>query len=108
MKEAGEIEMNVRNNVDNLSQIVAIQSSANSQPNASSAAGVNKPQFDTLAADTTQLSAAASEVAQSTNNSDVRLDKVASIQSALQAGTYQVSASDVAQKLIGSLLTPGE
>jgi anti-sigma28 factor (negative regulator of flagellin synthesis) len=54
--------------------------------------------------DTAQLSAAASLAAQSAPDSDVRLDKVASIQGALQAGTYSVPASAVAQKVIGALL----
>jgi negative regulator of flagellin synthesis FlgM len=52
------------------------------------------------------LSVAGTQVAQTSATSDVRLDKVASVQAALQAGTYQVAASDVAHKLVDSLLAP--
>jgi flagellar biosynthesis anti-sigma factor FlgM len=105
MKEVGENRMNVRNEVDHLSQIVAGQTSGNPQTNAPSAGHSSEPQVEALTADKTQLSAAANQMAQSANASDVRLDKVTNIQSALQAGTYDVSASSVAQKLISSLLT---
>jgi len=37
-------------------------------------------------------------------DSDVRTDKVAGIQSALAAGTYNVSASAVATKVVNSML----
>jgi flagellar biosynthesis anti-sigma factor FlgM len=38
------------------------------------------------------------------NTSDARMEKVAPIQAAIQAGTYSVSSSDVAGKVISSLL----
>jgi flagellar biosynthesis anti-sigma factor FlgM len=37
-------------------------------------------------------------------SSDVRLEKVQSVRSAIDAGTYQVSAGDVADKVMQSLL----
>jgi negative regulator of flagellin synthesis FlgM len=37
-------------------------------------------------------------------DSDVRMNKVATIQAALAAGTYDVSASEVASKVVDSML----
>jgi len=91
--------MNVRNDIENLSQILA------SQPAQPAAARSTQPAVQEDA-DTAQVSSVAAQVVQSAGDSDVRLDKVASIQAALQAGTYQVPASAVAQKVIESLLTP--
>jgi anti-sigma28 factor (negative regulator of flagellin synthesis) len=52
------------------------------------------------AKDETSLSAAAVEIARSVASSDVRMDKVGSIQAALATESYRVSSSDVAAKLI--------
>jgi flagellar biosynthesis anti-sigma factor FlgM len=57
-----------------------------------------------LGSDRASFSNAASEAAQSVNDSGVRLDKVASIQSQLAAGTYSVPSSAVASKVIESML----
>lgn len=71
-----------------------------------------KPQAQTasasaLSSDRATFSYAANGVASAGSDSDVRLDKVASIQAQLAAGTYNVSASAVAGKLVQSLLTGG-
>jgi flagellar biosynthesis anti-sigma factor FlgM len=50
------------------------------------------------------VSVTAGQLAQSAAGSDVRLDKVSSIQQAIQAGTYNVPASAVAQKVLTSML----
>jgi len=94
--------MNVNNSIGNLSHILSSQPAPASAKNGTStpAATSNSNR------DTAQVSAVAAQVAQSAGASDVRLDKVAGIQAALQAGTYQVPASAVAQKLIGALLSP--
>jgi negative regulator of flagellin synthesis FlgM len=39
-----------------------------------------------------------------TGGTEVRMDKVAAIQAALAAGTYNVSALDVASKVVDSML----
>jgi negative regulator of flagellin synthesis FlgM len=54
--------------------------------------------------DQTNLSSASSLVTQALEGSDVRLDKVASLQQAIATGTYNVSSSDVADSIIDSLL----
>jgi negative regulator of flagellin synthesis FlgM len=56
------------------------------------------------AKDVASLSTAGALLAQALSGSDVRADKVAALQSSIAAGTYNVSSSDVADKLIGSLL----
>jgi negative regulator of flagellin synthesis FlgM len=55
-------------------------------------------------ADQTNLSSTAGLVAQALESSDIRSAKVASLQQAIAAGTYNVSSSDVADKIIQSLL----
>ena len=52
--------------------------------------------------DQAQLSGSSALVAPAT--SDVRSDKVAALQSQIAAGTYNISSSDVADKVIGALL----
>jgi negative regulator of flagellin synthesis FlgM len=54
--------------------------------------------------DETNLSSTGSFVSQALEGSDVRSEKVASLQQAIDAGTYNVSSSDVADKIIQSLL----
>jgi negative regulator of flagellin synthesis FlgM len=55
--------------------------------------------------DATSLSSASGLVSQSVAGSDVRADKVAALQQAIAAGTYKVSANDVATSIINSLLS---
>jgi|UPI000552E5E8 negative regulator of flagellin synthesis FlgM len=54
--------------------------------------------------DETKLSPAAGLMAQALSGSDVRTDKVAALQKAIADGSYHVSSSDVAGKIIDSLL----
>jgi negative regulator of flagellin synthesis FlgM len=94
--------MNIRNGIDNLSQLFPSQKAAvGAAPQ-----NVGSSRDNNLTSDKANLSAAASQLAQSGTESDVRLDKVASIQNALAAGTYQVPASEVAKKVVSALLTP--
>jgi flagellar biosynthesis anti-sigma factor FlgM len=91
--------MKIRNGIENLSQILT------SQPAQPAAARTTQPAVKE-STDTAQVSSVATHLVQSAGDSDVRLDKVAGIQAALQAGTYQVPASAVAQSVIGALLSP--
>jgi negative regulator of flagellin synthesis FlgM len=54
--------------------------------------------------DQTNLSSTGGLVAQALESSDTRSAKVASLQQAIASGTYSVSSSDVADKIIRSLL----
>ncbi|MGC2639102.1 MAG: flagellar biosynthesis anti-sigma factor FlgM, partial [Acidobacteriaceae bacterium] len=68
-----------------------------------------KPQSEAVPAgagntDEATLSPAASLAAQAAPDSDVRMDKVAAVQQALAAGTYNVPAGAVAGKVIDQML----
>lgn len=95
--------MNVTNGIDNLSRVSGTQPAAAEVPARNAIA---TPEAG-LSQDLAQLSSIGTQVAQSASASDVRLDKVAAIQSALQSGTYQVPASDVAQKIVDSMIENG-
>jgi negative regulator of flagellin synthesis FlgM len=69
------------------------------EANESAASGANV-QY----ADQTTLSATAGLVAHALEGSDTRSEKVASLQQAIAAGTYNVPSSAVAGKIIQSLL----
>ena len=55
-------------------------------------------------ADEARLSSTGGLIAKALEGSDVRADKVAALQQAIASGTYNVSSSDVAGKMIQSLL----
>ena len=57
-----------------------------------------------FAVDHAKLSGFGGALAQALTQSDVRMDKVTALQQAIAAGTYNVSASDVSDKIISSLL----
>ena len=61
-----------------------------------------------LTRDRATLSSAGSEVSQSAADGGVRVGKVAEIQAALQAGTYNVPASAVASKMVDAMLERGK
>ncbi|RSL14876.1 FlgM family anti-sigma-28 factor [Edaphobacter aggregans] len=54
--------------------------------------------------DQAKLSLMGGLVSQALGGSDVRMDKVAKLQQAITSGSYSVSSSDVAEKMIDSLL----
>jgi negative regulator of flagellin synthesis FlgM len=71
------------------------------------AAAESKAENGTSAAvsDQATVSSTGGLVAAALNTSDVRLDKVAALQSAIASGTYNVSSSDVASRIVDSLLS---
>jgi len=91
--------MNVLNGIESVGKIFPSEAASSSPVKQSDL----NTQSKELPADQSSVSTAASQVALSANEPEVRLNKVASIQSALQAGTYQVPASDVAEKLIQTM-----
>ncbi|MGD0797231.1 MAG: flagellar biosynthesis anti-sigma factor FlgM [Acidobacteriaceae bacterium] len=56
-----------------------------------------------IAMDTAKVSLAGAMISQATQGSDVRFDKVAALQQAINAGTYNVSSASLADKLISVL-----
>lgn len=73
---------------------------ASSQTTSSSRQTVSR-----TAVDQATVSAAGGLVAQALTTSDVRMEKVASLQAAIANGTYTVPASAVANKLVEYLLS---
>lgn len=73
-----------------------------------SSAAAGKPESgstaDIAAGDTATLSAGATLASHMASVSDVRMEKVASVQQSLAAGTYHVDAGKVADKIIQSIL----
>ena len=92
--------MKIGNNTENLSQIQNAQNPSSSLSSRQPAVSPSAP----VSADSAHLSTVAGQVTQSASDSDVRLDKVAAIRSALAAGTYSVSAAQVASRLVDSML----
>ncbi|MDE3186065.1 MAG: flagellar biosynthesis anti-sigma factor FlgM [Acidobacteriota bacterium] len=97
--------MDIRNGVEGLKTLLGVTSTAPAQEQKakSGPAAGSKP----LGGDHATLSSAGAEVSQTVAESGVRADKVAAVQAALAAGTYSVPASDVAGKVVDSMLGGG-
>lgn len=94
--------MDTRNTVDGLKTLLGVPSTAApAQPVKS------KPASGALAGDHATVSSAASEVFESAADQGVRAEKVAAVQAALAAGSYNVPASAVAAKVVDAMLTMG-
>ena len=101
--------MSYANGVGALQQMLNSMTPAATQP-VESASGSNQHHAvianagRTDNADHTDLSSASGLIAQALQGSDTRTAKVAALQQAIASGTYSVSSSDVAGKMIQSLL----
>lgn len=94
--------MDIRSSLDGLKSLLgtAAPTPTSAQaPKNGNAAGLNA-----MGSDQVTFSSAASEVAQTATDSSVRMDKVSAVQAALASGTYSVSPSAVASKLVDSML----
>jgi flagellar biosynthesis anti-sigma factor FlgM len=96
--------MNVNNDLPGLQSLFPSQEVEKAQGNKSVSAAAPAPNS---AADQATLSTAASAAARAAPDSDVRMEKVTAIQQALAAGTYNVPALDVADKMISQMLGKG-
>jgi negative regulator of flagellin synthesis FlgM len=97
--------MDIRNSLESLRSILG------TTPATTPAAGPKNSATQgtsALGADQATFSNAGSEVSQTANADGVRMDKVAAVQAALAAGTYEVPASEVASKLVESMLGGGK
>ncbi len=93
--------MDIRSSLDGLKSLLGVTPPpASASPTKSTSAASPSA----LSSDSATLSGAGSEVALTAADSDVRPEKVASIQSALESGTYNVSATAVASKMVDSML----
>lgn len=72
---------------------------------ASSQTSSSRQTVSRTAVDQATVSAAGGLVAQALTTSDVRMEKVAPLQAAIANGTYNVPASEVANKLVEHLLS---
>jgi negative regulator of flagellin synthesis FlgM len=94
--------MDIRSSLEGLKSLLGTPAAAPSAappPKSGATAGGSA-----LSSDQATFSSAGSEVSQTAGGTEVRMDKVASIQAALEAGTYNVSASAVASKVVDSML----
>jgi negative regulator of flagellin synthesis FlgM len=94
--------MDIRSSLEGLRSLLGVNPTQASAPQPKGSATATESAFDT---DRATLSNAASEVSQALTDDGVRPGKVAAIQSALAAGTYDVPASAVASKLVDSMLS---
>jgi len=93
--------MDIRNSLDGLKSLLGVTTPAPAapQPKSNSAVGGSG-----LGSDQATFSNAGSEVSLTGSEPGVRTDKVASIQAALAAGSYDVAPSAVASKVVDSML----
>jgi flagellar biosynthesis anti-sigma factor FlgM len=96
--------MDVRNSLDGLKALLGVNQAAGT-PAAGAARNQGAAAGSAFDSDRATLSAAGSEVAQAAADGGVRMDKVASVQAALQAGTYDVPAHAVAAKMVDAMLS---
>ena len=95
--------MEIRNNSEALNAFLGVSSNRSIKP-----AAVRGQEAQEAGAafsgDEATLSNVGAAMQSAADRDGVRLDKVAAIQQALAAGTYNVSASEVADKLVESML----
>jgi len=96
--------MDIRNNVDGLKTLLGVSATP---PGQAPAVRKESPGADAFAPDQAILSSAGSEASQTVSGSDVRSEKVAAVQAAIAACTYDVPASAVADKVVDAMLGGG-
>ena len=94
--------MDVRNSLEGLKSLLGTAPAGPSAPQQSKSAATAGG--SALSADRATLSSAATEVSMTAAEAGVRMDKVAGVQAALAAGTYNVPASAVAAKVVDGML----
>ena len=96
--------MDIRSSLDGLKSLLGVTTPTPAAPPPRSGAA---PAASALGNDLATFSNAGSEVSLTASDPGVRTDRVAEIQAALAAGTYNVPASAVASKVLDSMLGPG-
>jgi negative regulator of flagellin synthesis FlgM len=95
--------MDIRNSLEGLKSLLGVNPTAPSAPQSKNASAADAA-GSALLSDRATLSGAGSGVSQAVSEEGVRTEKVASIQAALAAGTYNVPASTVASKMVDAML----
>jgi negative regulator of flagellin synthesis FlgM len=98
--------MDIRSGLDGLKTLLGVTPAA--PASTSHARDEQAAEGSSLTSDSATLSSAGSEVAQTAGEVGVRANKVASVQAALAAGTYEVPASAVAAKVVDAMLERSE
>ena len=98
--------MDIRSSLDGLKALLGVTPATTAAAQKSKAGSTLDA--NSLTSDRATVSSAGSEVAQSVVDSGVRAGKVAEIQAAFQAGTYEVPASAVAAKMVDAMLERGK
>lgn len=98
--------MSYTNGIGNLQQALASLASTSAKPATDVASGTDRGASVPASGqeDQASLSFTGGAMSQALGVSDVRSAKVAALQQAIAAGSYKVSSSDVAEKMIDSLL----
>jgi negative regulator of flagellin synthesis FlgM len=87
-----------------LSSISPTQAASQSSQSTEASQQSNAAAAPAKQTDQTDLSSAGGMMAHALEGSDVRADKVAALQQAIGSGSYHVSSSDVAGKMIDALM----
>jgi len=93
--------MDIRSSLDGLKSLLGVTAPA-TPPTQSKPSSASSP--SALSSDRATFSSAGSQVAQTANDADIRMDKVSSIQAQLAAGTYNIPPSAVASKMVEAML----
>jgi flagellar biosynthesis anti-sigma factor FlgM len=98
--------MDIRSSVDGLRDLLGVPSSASEQPQQVKSQGSWPP--TSLGGDHATVSNAGAEVASASSSSDVRMDLVAQVQTAIANGEYNVPAGAVSGKVVDAMLSRGK
>lgn len=93
--------MDVRNNMEGLRNLLGAPAATPARAQGSRDAAATAP---ASSADSATVSSAGASVSEAVQSTEARMDKVAAVQAALKAGTYNVPASAVASKVVDSML----
>jgi negative regulator of flagellin synthesis FlgM len=99
--------MSYNTGIGDLKQVInsiAPKSTSETQQVAPGPKDSSSPTVPQTLTDEARLSSTGGLISQALEGSDVRTDKVAALQQAIANGTYNVSAADVAEKMVRSLL----
>lgn len=98
--------MDIRSSLDGLKSLLGVTPASQAGTPPMRNGGATKD-TGAVTSDQATLSNAGSEVANSAADGGARMDKVASIQAALAAGTYNVPAAAVASRMVDAMLAAG-
>lgn len=94
--------MDIRSSLDGLKSLLGVNQAAQSATGTKASTATTGK--SAIGSDSATFSSAGSEVSLSASYDGVRTDKVAGVQAALAAGTYNVDPGAVASKLVDAML----